>query len=208
MNPADFKVRRATIEDLPALTSLWQSMNLANAGLEPRVTEFQVAVDATGTVVGAIGFQLLGKSALLHSEGFTDFGLADGLRPLLWERLKMLAANHGTVRVWTKETAPFWAQDLLSPPDAEALEKLPMDWKNLPGDWLTIKLREDVEEVLSLDKEFAMFAASERERSRNALSQAKLFKTIATVFAIILGLAVLTASIIVVLNSKPPGSTP
>ena len=207
MNPSDFKVRRATIEDLPALNAIWQSMHLAEAGLDRRITEFQAAVDAGGNIVGAIGFQLLGKQALLHSEGFTDFGLADQLRPLLWDRLKMVAANHGTVRVWTRETARFWSRDLMAPPDAEALEKLPPDWKDFPGDWLVIKLRDDVEEVLSLDKEFAMFAEAERERSRQALSQAKLFKTIATGIAVILGLAVLVISVILILN-KPPGSTP
>jgi hypothetical protein len=207
MNPADFKVRRATIEDLPALTALWESMELPVSQLDKRITEFQVAVDAAGTVVGAIGYQIMGKQALIHSEGFTDFGLADALRPLLWERLKMLAANHGTVRVWTTESARFWSQEALGKPAAEILETLPPDWKHLPGDWLTAKLREDVEEVLSLDKEFAMFAEAERERSHNALSQAKTLKTIATVFALILGLAVMAASVYLVLH-KPPVSSP
>jgi hypothetical protein len=207
MNSADFTVRRATIEDLPALTAIWQSMNLGGRGLEQRITEFQVAVDAAGILVGGIGFQIQGKQALIHSEGFTDFSLADTLRALLWERLKMLAANHGTVRVWSKETAPFWSHEALGKPDAGAMEKLPPDWKDLPGDWLTIKLREDVEEVLSLDKEFALFAEAERERSRGALRQAKMLKTIATVCALILGLAVLAVSAFLVFQ-KPPVSPP
>jgi len=194
MNPADYKVRRATIEDLNALIPLWKSMKLGGQGLEQRITEFQVAVDSVGTVVGAVGFQIVGKQALLHSEGFTDFSLADGLRPLLWERLKMLAANHGTVHVWSREESRFWSQEALGKPDAQALEKLPPAWKDLPGEWHCVKLREDVEEVLSMDKEFAMFAQAERERSRNALSQAKMLKTIATVIALILGLAVLGVS--------------
>jgi N-acetylglutamate synthase-like GNAT family acetyltransferase len=200
MNPADFKFRRATIEDLSALNPLWQSMKLDASALEKRLTEFQVAEDNNGKLVGTIGYQMIGKQALIHSEGFTDFGLADGLRPLLWERLKMLAANHGTVRVWTKEPARFWSQEALTSPDAEALEKLPEAWRALPGNWFTFKLREDVEEVLSLDKEFAMFAEAERERSRSALGQAKVLKTVATVLALLLGLAVLVASVMLVLQ--------
>jgi len=205
MDPADFKVRRATIEDLPALSALWQSMNLAGKGLEQRITEFQVATDPTGTIVGAVGYQIQGKQALMHSEGFTDFGLADTVRPLLWDRLKMLAANHGTVRVWSKENSRFWTQEALGQPDAEALEKLPSDWKDLPGSWHCVKLREDVEEVLSMDKEFALFAEAERERSRSVISQAKTLKTIATVLALILGLAVLVASVMLVLQRSPRG---
>jgi hypothetical protein len=195
MNAADYRIRRATIEDLPALTELWQSMNLTVAGLDRRLTEFQVAVHGEAKLVGAIGFQLAGKQALLHSEGFTDFAVADVVRPLLWERLLTVAANHGTVRVWSKENAPFWSRNILSRPDDEALAKLPPVWKEMPGEWRTLKLREDVEEVLSLDKEFALFTEAERERSRGALNQAKVLKTVATVAAVILGILVLIGSI-------------
>lgn len=205
MNPNDYKVRRATVEDLPALNALWKTMNFGMLDLEKRLTEFQVAVDATGKLAGAIGYQMQGKQALIHSEGFPDFSLADTLRPLLWERLKMLAANHGTVRVWSKEDSRFWTQETLARPDAEALEKLPANWAAQAGDWHTLKLREDVEEVLSLDKEFAMFAEAERERSRSALNQAKVLKTVATVLALILGLVVLVGVGLMLMNKyRPP----
>ena len=205
MNPNDFKVRRATVEDLPALSALWKSMNFGLLDLEKRLTEFQVVEDPKGNLAGAIGYQMQGKQALIHSEGFTDFSLADTLRPLLWERLKMLAANHGTVRVWSREDSRFWTQETLTKPDAEALEKLPATWVIQSADWHTLKLREDVEEVLSLDKEFAMFAEAERERSRSALNQAKVLKTIATVIALILGVVVLVGAGLMLMNKyRPP----
>lgn len=203
MNAPDFRVRRATIEDLPALAALWQSMRLPANELERQLTEFQVAVDADGIVIGAVGFQIVGKNGLIHSEGFTDYGAADTLRPLLWERLQMLAANHGTVRAWTKETTPFWRQAGLAKPDADALAKLPPAWAALPGDWLALKLREDVEEILSTDKEFELFKQSAKRESEAALGQARVLKTIATVGAIILGIAVLIASVMLVLHKTP-----
>jgi hypothetical protein len=205
MTATDFRVRRATIEDLPALVALWQSMNLPTEGMDLRLTEFQVATDASGTLVGAIGFQLLGKQARLHGEGFTDFGAADTLRAMLWERLQTVAANHGIIRVWSQEQSPFWSRNILSPPDAGTLAKLPPEWQTLPGEWLTIKLREDVDEVLSLDKEFAVFAAAERQHSKNILGQAKVMKTAATVVALILGVAVLIGVIYMLLKG-PFGS--
>jgi hypothetical protein len=189
--PSDVRVRRALVDDLPALNQLWRSMSLDGAGLERRLTEFQVAVNEIGTVLGAIGFQMLGKQALLHSEGYVDFSMADLARPLLWERLQVVAANHGICRVWSRETAPFWTQNILSAPDTAALEQLPAVWNTTgPGGWRTIKLREDVEEILSADKEFALFVESERERSRSALRQAKALKVLATAAAIVLGVAV------------------
>lgn len=190
MNSNSFQVRRATIEDLPALTALWQSMNLPVNGLDRRLTEFQVATDAAGKLVGAIGFQIAGKQGLIHSEGFTDFGVTDTVRPMLWERLLMVATNHGTVRAWTKEVAPFWKQTGLTPPDAEALTKLPPVWSEQPGEWLTLKLREDVEEVLSLDKEFAQYVQAEKEQTRANLGTAKVMNKVAMTLAILLAVGV------------------
>ena len=204
MNPADFKIRRATIEDLPALTALWQTMNLPVNGLDRRLTEFQVATDAAGKLVGAIGFQLVGKQGLIHSEGFTDFGVTDIVRPMLWERLQMVATNHGTVRVWTKEIAPFWKQIGLVEPDADTLTKLPLFANDQPGKWLTIKLREDVEELLSVDKEFELFKQTAAQQSQAALNQAKILKTIATVLAIILAVGVIVGAVYVLRNNAAP----
>jgi hypothetical protein len=203
MNASEFTVRRATVEDLPALTTLWQSMNLPINGLDRRLTEFQVAVDAAGRLVGAVGFQVAGKQALLHSEGFTDFGVADTVRPLLWERLQTVAANHGTVRVWTRESAPFWKQNIFNRAAAEELTKLPPVWAEAAGEWFCRKLREDVEEVLSLDKEFALFAEAERERSRSTLQQARVLKTLATIVAVILAIVVLAGSIYALRHNFP-----
>lgn len=204
MNPSDFRVRRATIEDLPALTALWQSMNLPVNGLDRRLTEFQVATDTAGKLVGAVGFQLVGKQGLIHSEGFTDFGLTDIVRPMLWERVQTVATNHGTVRAWTKEIAPFWKQIGLAEPDADALAKLPQFASEQPGKWLTIKLREDVEEILSLDKEFELFKQSAEQQSQVALNQAKTLKTFATIAAVILAVVVIIASIYMMRQSPPP----
>lgn len=206
MNATDFKVRRATIEDLPALTALWQSMNLGAVGLDRRLTEFQVATDASGKLVGAIGLQLGGKQGLIHSEGFTDFGVTDVVRPMLWERLQMVAANHGTVRVWTKEVAPFWKQIGLAAPDAETLAKLPPAWSDHPGDWLVLKLREDVEEILSMDKEFELFKQSSAQQSQVAISQAKTLKTLATAAAVLLGLVVVVALVLMLKNNFAPSA--
>lgn len=193
MNANDFRVRRATIDDLPDLTALWQSMNLPVNGLDRRLTEFQVATDAAGKLVGAVGFQLAGKQGLVHSEGYTDFGVTDVVRPMLWERLQTVAANHGTVRVWTKEAAPFWKQIGLTPPDTETLTKFPPAWSGQPGEWLTIKLREDVEEALSLDKEFALYVQAEKESTRAALGTAKVMNKIAMTLAILLAVGVIIA---------------
>jgi len=186
-----FTVRRATIEDQPGLAALWTAMKYPTQELERRLTEFQLAVGADDQLAGAVGLQLQGKHARIHSEAFADFSQADTLRDVLWQRLQSVATNHGLVRLWTTEDAPFWSRSGLKPATPEEQEKLPAPWRQPGARWLTLKLREDVEEVVNLDKEFALFMESERERSRQVMGQAKTLKLLATLLSVALFLAVI-----------------
>lgn len=154
--------------------------------LAKRVTEFQVAEGPDGRLLGAAGIQIAERQGLIHSEAFTDFALADELRPLLWDRLHAVATNHGLLRIWTREAAPFWHHCGLQPPDSAAVEKLPELWRGHTTGWLSLKLREDVEAVMTLDKEFAMFMQSEKQRTDRAFQQARILKQVATLIALLL----------------------
>jgi N-acetylglutamate synthase-like GNAT family acetyltransferase len=179
-----YRVRRATLDDIGQLTKLWQGMHYPAEELARRITEFQVAESSDGKIAGAVGLQQLERQGRLHSEGFDDFSLADQLRPQLWDRLQSVATNNGLLRLWTQEEAPFWSQCGLTRADAEAAEKLPAPWRALKGNWLTLKLKEDIEEVLTADKEFAAFMQSERQRTERAMQQAKVLKFIAALLAV------------------------
>lgn len=154
--------------------------------LAKRVTEFQVAEGPDGRLLGAAGIQIAERQGLIHSEAFTDFALADELRPLLWDRLHAVATNHGLLRIWTREGAPFWHHCGMQPPNSAALEKLPELWRGHTSGWLSLKLREDVEAVMTLDKEFAMFMQSEKQRTDRAFQQARILKQLATLIALLL----------------------
>ena len=83
MTSPNYRVRRATLDDIGQLTSLWQTMKLPYEELGRRVTEFQVAEGLDGKMLGAIGLQIAQRHGRIHSEGFTDFSVAEQLRPLL-----------------------------------------------------------------------------------------------------------------------------
>ncbi|SRR5258707_8136444 len=194
MDSSNYRVRRATLDDISALMVLWQSMHLSAADLSKRITEFQIAESAEGGLLGAVGLQMAERQGLIHSEAFSDFALAEQLRPMLWDRIHVLATNHGLLRLWTHEKAPFWNHCGMIKADAEALEKLPAAWGDQSAGWLTLKLREDLETVVSLDREFAMFMESEKQRTQRAFRHARILKAIASllafvVFALILGVA-------------------
>lgn len=202
MTSPNYRVRRATLDDIAQLTSLWQSMKLPVEELGRRITEFQVAEGAEGKLLGAVGLQIVQRQGRIHSEGFTDFALSEHLRPLLWERIHSVATNHGLIRLWTQEEAPFWNHCGLLKSDPEALQKLPVEWRNSKSDWLTLKLREDVAEVISADQEFALFMQAEKARTERAFQHARILKAIATLIALIL-LGVVVAGALFVLRKNP-----
>jgi hypothetical protein len=190
VSSSKYRVRRATLDDLGQLTAMWQPMQFPVDDLARRVTEFQVAESPDGKILGAVGLQIAERQGLVHSEAFSDFALAEHLRPLLWDRVQAVATNHGLLRVWTQEQAPFWNHCGLLKADEEALQKLPALWRGPSAPWLTLKLRDDVETVLSLDKEFALFMQSEKQRTEQVFQHARTLKTLVTLISIGLLIAV------------------
>jgi N-acetylglutamate synthase-like GNAT family acetyltransferase len=184
MNPASFRIRRATLDDMPQLAEMWKAMHFPVESLSKRITEFQVAEASDGKVAGALALQMAEKQGRIHGEAFSDFSLAEHLRPMLWDRIHSVAVNHGLLRLWTQENAPFWNHCGLNKPDTETLTKLPALWRPLPGQWLTLKLKDDIAALISADKEFAAFMATEKEKTQRAFQQAKVLKFIATLIAI------------------------
>jgi N-acetylglutamate synthase-like GNAT family acetyltransferase len=200
MNSAPLQVRRATVDDFDALKIIWASMRLPADELEKRLTEFQVVENSSGEIVGAIGIQISKQHALLHSEGYSDFSVADPARNLFWERIQILASNHGVFRLWTRENSPLWKSFGFQPPTAEALTRLPDEWKTESdgkneGGWLTFQLKN--EEVINamFEKEFTAFTAAEKKEISRITGQAQTIKTIVTVFAF--GIAILCFGVLI-----------
>lgn len=201
MSSAPYRVRRATLDDLAALRPMWDAMRFQAQDLERRLTEFQVAEDAEGNVVGGIAFQISERHAHIHSETFSDFALADSIRPLLWERIQALARNHGIARFWTRENAPFWKQTGFVPAPADALKKFPATWQKESGEWWTLPLK-DEDSIASLEAELKAFMAAEKQRTARALNHARNLKHVATAIAIIFALFVAAALFYIVKNNS------
>jgi N-acetylglutamate synthase-like GNAT family acetyltransferase len=191
VNSSNYRVRRATLDDLGQLMALWQAMRYPTEELVRHITDFQVAAGGDGKVLGAVGLQIAERQGRVHSEVFSDFALAEQLRPLLWDRLHAVATNHGLLRLWTQEQAPFWHHCGLVKADGGALERLPAAWREASASWLTLKLRDDPETVLSLDKEFALFMELEKQRTERVFQQARIFKRVVTLIAVGLLIGVL-----------------
>jgi N-acetylglutamate synthase-like GNAT family acetyltransferase len=185
MSSPNLRIRRATTDDFQSLKSLWHSMRLPSDELEKRLTEFQVVEAADGQIVGAIGIQIIRQHALLHSEGYTDFAVADAARQLFWERIQTITAHHGVFRLWTQENSPFWSRWGFQPANAETRERLPGEWKPSEGKWLTFQLKNE-EAIAALDKELEAFRESEKKRTAETLEQARtMTKTITSIIFVV-----------------------
>jgi N-acetylglutamate synthase-like GNAT family acetyltransferase len=191
-----YQVRRATTDDLAQLSELWGTAQFPVAELEKRFTEFQVASTATGQVVAAVGLQVAGTEGKIHSEWFADFALSEALRPPIWERLQVVAQNHGLFRLWTKESAPFWKKGAgFSRPSGEVINRLPADFGGVQGSWLMLRLRDEGADPTLLDAQFALFRDAERVRREKVLQRAHALKMAGTGIAVILFLLALATLI-------------
>jgi len=194
MSSPNLRIRRATTDDFQSLKSLWNSMRLPTGELEKRLTEFQVIETADGQIVGAIGVQIIRQHALLHSEGYTDFAVADAARQLFWERIQTITAHHGVFRLWTQENSPFWVRWGFQPANAETLERLPDEWKPSEGKWLTIQLKNE-EAIATLEKELEAFRELEKKRTAQTLEQARTMTTTITIIAFVVGIVLIGVAI-------------
>ncbi|HUC85624.1 MAG TPA: hypothetical protein VL970_10565 [Candidatus Acidoferrales bacterium] len=177
MTSPALSVRRATVDDLPALRSLWLNAQLPADELESRLTEFHV-VEAGGQFAGALGLQIVRQHARLHSEDYTDFAVADAARELFWERIQKLAANLGVFRVWTQETSPFWTHWGFRAAGAESLARLPEEWKSLEGRWLTLELKNEEAINQVLQNQCAGFMDAEKRQTAEMAGRARMLNLI------------------------------
>ena len=194
-------IRRATMDDLPALKSLWQAAQMPADELEARLTEFQV-VEADGIFAGALGLQILRQHARLHSEDYSDFSVADAARELFWERIQNLAANHGVFRIWTQETSPFWTHWGFQPATGEMLARLPEEWKNFTGRWLTLELKNEEAISHALENQFGNFMAAEKKQTAQVAARARQIRIFFTVVFFAIGLICLAVAVWLLLHRR------
>ena len=180
-------IRRATLDDLPALRSLWEVARLPVDELEGRLTEFHVVLSG-GSFAGGIGLQIVRQHARIHSEDYADFSVADPARELFWDRFQKLASNHGVFRVWTQETSPFWTHWGFQPANAELLGRLPDEWKAFEGRWLTLELKNEEAINEALKTQFTGFRDTEKKHTERIAAHGRTIRVFFTVIFFVLGI--------------------
>jgi N-acetylglutamate synthase-like GNAT family acetyltransferase len=177
MKAADFQIRRATLDDLPALRGLWQKSQIQPMDLEKRFTEMQVAESPDGQLAGAIGLKIERMHAQVHSEIISDPTHTAALRDAFWQRLQILARNHGLFRLWTDSKDPYWSALGFRAPTEKEKEKMPASFG--AGEMTTFPLKEETAEGLSVEKEFELFTQTQKMETERLMQQAQTFRKFA-----------------------------
>jgi N-acetylglutamate synthase-like GNAT family acetyltransferase len=206
MNPPPaLRVRRATVDDLVALRTIWLSMRLPAEELEKRLKDFQVVENADGNVLGAVGIQFAKQHALLYGEGFSDFSVADAARELFWQRFEALAANHGSFRIWTQATSPFWTRWGFQIANGEIFPRLPEEWKRSDGQWFTLELKNEEAVTAALENKFAGFMDAEKKQTARVAEKARILKTVVIVVGFTVGFLCIAIAIFLFIHHNPFG---
>jgi len=179
MSEPQYSLRRATVDDLPGLKLLWERGRLQVLDLEKRLTDFQLVVSDAGDLIGAIGLHIEGKQGHVHSEAFAQPEQDSKFREQIWERIQVVARNHGLVRLWTREGAPFWQQQAgFAEASPDLAGKLPASFGNTPGRWWMLQLREENLAAISIEREFELFQVSQKQETEKLMQLGRMMKLI------------------------------
>jgi N-acetylglutamate synthase-like GNAT family acetyltransferase len=173
-----YQVRRATLEDLPALREFWKKVNLSLPDLEKRFTEVQIAEDSEGKMVGALGIKIDRLHGHLHSEAILERENT-AVYEALWQRVQILGRNYGLFRLWTDSQSPYWQTIGFKTPDEKAFDKKPASVVGEREKLLTYALKEESAEGLTVEQQFEIFTQSQKAETERLLQQAQAFKKIA-----------------------------
>jgi len=198
--------RRATIEDLGELESLWVEAGLPALELGKFLTEFHVVTDPEGHILHAIGLLVEGDQALLHSEALSASGLLtvdpDACRAALWKRLRILSRNQGISRIWTREDAEYWRiSGYQSVPESQFPQEVPSFVQREEG-WWSYQSPDPIQSDLQVKREMALWQTQREQEKQNFQQRVKAFRAVA--LGLIVVLIVLSVAFVVKLAQVRP----
>lgn len=200
MSSEAYRIRRATLDDLPALRELWAKAGLPPHDLEKRFTEVQVAETPEGKIEGAIGMKIERLHGHIHSEAVLDPSNT-ALFEAFWQRLQILGRNYGLFRLWTASKHPFWQTLGFKTPDEKAIEKAPASF-GAKESLLTLSLKEESAEGLTVEQQFEIFSQAQKAETDRLMQQAQAFKKVAYTVIILISGAFVVYAVMKFLNRQ------
>lgn len=190
MMGGSFQLKRATVEELPALRWLWQRANLSTVALERDLTDFYLLLDEDFTLLAAMGVHVESKEAWLHHLHFSHDPHDPELFGQFWERLRLLLINRGVQRAWTRQLPAAWRQEGFTDPSSrESLHAPRHAQPDQPG--LLVRPMRDARTAQLIEKKVAELSALREVSDRHMAQQTQRIRRIAyTISAVFISLLV------------------
>ncbi len=181
----NFQTRRATLDDLTPLRSLWRQAGHPVPLFEKALTDFQVVETADGTILGTLGLQIEAQQGRIYGQAWGDSELVPELLPRLWQRVLTLARQHRLTRLWVESGAGmFWLDQGFELAGTEALESLPPAFPRREGHpWLMLRTREESPSRVQAELELELLHQSQVAHREQAIRRARLLRGLAIVVA-------------------------
>ncbi len=207
MLPPGTTIRRANIDDLEMLRGIWRESRLPEHELEKRFTEFQLAVDASGWILGIIGLRFAGHEGQIHSLAVRRPELETELTAALWDRVHALADQHGAHRLWTRENGGFWSEAGFEAPTASASSEPPALF-GPSSHWKILKLRDEPLKLIAAEEQLEAYLELERLKTNQLVRRGQLLKILATGFAAVIFATALGLLFVMMRRSRRPSPPP
>lgn len=200
-----FTIRRATLDDLDTLRGLWREARLPEYELDKRFTEFQVAVDAHDWILAALGVRFAGQHGEVHSLAIRRADQEHELGAALWERTLHLAQQQSTLRLWTRQSEPFWTDLGFTPAPSLVIKTLPPALGAPTHSWRTLKLRDEPLKLIAAEEQLEAFMELERSKTDRLIASGRFMKILAVGFIGLIFISAM-ATLFYVLGRKPPAA--
>ena len=135
MSEETFRIRRATLEDLPTLRGLWQTALFSVPELERSLTSFYLVEGEDGRISGALGFESKGEDAVIRHVAWTHPDAGRRAAPALVEPLHRLARNRCLHRIWIENPGRLWEADAPELHDGVPPDAVVPSWSGSRKEW-------------------------------------------------------------------------
>ena len=202
MGSSGYSIRRATLDDLDTLRGVWRESRLPEHDLDKRFTEFQIAIDDHGWILGALAVRFAGQHGEVHSLAIRRADQEAELRDALWERILQIAHQQGSLRLWNRQSGEFWIDRGFTPAPPAVVKELPAAFGPPGESWRSLKLRDEPLKLIAAEEQLEAFLDLERVKTDRLVSQVRALKIVAMSFIALIFLGVAGALIFLLTRNR------
>ncbi len=196
-----YKFRRANIDDLEVLSSLWERHDFDPILLEQRLTEFHIAEDESGELQAAVGIKVVDRQGLIHHECWSS-GMTLHLRKELAVHALNVCETMQVWRIWTCLKDTHWEEMGFDAAPQEIMDQLPPGFGDWRETWKFQKIKDDLASNTNLARQFEILKIENDESNVRLKKTGQIMKFAGYFIVTCIVIAVIFAAVSFFSNSN------